>query len=378
MVESLSSLEAQGLNYVELHAANVGIQTEKLEKLRISIAKGSPMWETLDRYIDVIDSQSVELVVPRVAQLVRVGVGLNTGILQVPYARDSAVSNLKTKIGYEVLYLRASGALMYLANTIRPDIAFSVNLLARYIFAPTRRHQNGIKHMSLFYSKDCSPDLIGHADVGYTKQSIVATSSNHAELIAIHEASRECVWLRSMIYLIPVKYGVKYDNLPTIIYRDNGTYIAHLKREFIKGDRTKHILPKLFYIHEIQKNGDINMQKIRSSDNVANLFTKSSPIITFKKKLHKIGMQSPRGGVNDKLGIWRQTLESKGFWLSRTKTEYLECKFSDVSQEAEVVVKLDSQTIQKRESCKYLVSMIQGNSEIDKDVTHHIGAGWLK
>ncbi|KAF3653937.1 hypothetical protein FXO37_16713 [Capsicum annuum] len=53
---------------------------------------------------------------------------------------------------------------MYLANTTRP-IAFSVNLLAKYISAPTMRYQNGIKHMSLFYSKDCSPDLIGHADV---------------------------------------------------------------------------------------------------------------------------------------------------------------------------------------------------------------------
>ena len=49
-----------------------------------------------------------------------------------------------------------------------------------------------------------------------------------------------------------------------------------------------------------------------------------------------------RGEVNDKLEIWRQTLDSKGFWLSRTKTEYLECKFGDVSQETGVVVKLDS------------------------------------
>ncbi|XP_059311034.1 uncharacterized protein LOC132062494 [Lycium ferocissimum] len=39
-----------------------------------------------------------------------------------------------------------------------------------------------------------------------------------------------------------------------------------------------------------------------------------------------------RSGVNARLEVWRQTLESKGFKLSRTKTEYLECKFSDVSQ----------------------------------------------
>ncbi|KAE9462120.1 hypothetical protein C3L33_05968, partial [Rhododendron williamsianum] len=80
MLESLSSLEDQGLNYVELHAANVGIQTEKLENLRVSIAKSSPMWETLDRCIDVVDTQSLELLVPRLAQLVRSGVGLNTRV----------------------------------------------------------------------------------------------------------------------------------------------------------------------------------------------------------------------------------------------------------------------------------------------------------
>ncbi|KAM3233883.1 hypothetical protein P3L10_019242 [Capsicum annuum] len=85
-----------------------------------------------------------------------------------------------------------------------------------------------------------------------------------------------------------------------------------------------------------------------------------------------------RGGVNDKLEIWRQTLESKGFRLSRTKTEYLKCKFSDMSQEDGVVVKLNSQAIQKRESFKYLGSIIQGNGEIDEDVTHRIGVGWLK
>ncbi|CAN4119744.1 unnamed protein product [Withania somnifera] len=97
MLESLSSLEDQGLNYVELHAANVGIQTEKLENLRISIAKGSPMWETLDRCIDVIDSQSVELLVPRVAQLVRVGVGLNTRVGVANF-----ISLLAQKVGVNI------------------------------------------------------------------------------------------------------------------------------------------------------------------------------------------------------------------------------------------------------------------------------------
>ena len=168
-------------------------------------------------------------------------------------------------LGPEVPYLSAIGALMYLANATRPDIAFSVNFLARYSSSPTRRHWNGVKHilrylkgtidLGLFYTNKGCVDLVGYADVGYlsdphkarsqmgylftyggtaiswrsTKQSIVATSSNHAEIIAIHEASRECVWLRSMIQFIKERCGLKYDvKVPTVMFEDNVVCIAQL------------------------------------------------------------------------------------------------------------------------------------------------------
>ena len=40
-------------------------------------------------------------------------------------------------LGPKVPYLSAIGALMYLANYTRPNIAFAVNLLAMYSSAPT-------------------------------------------------------------------------------------------------------------------------------------------------------------------------------------------------------------------------------------------------
>ncbi|KDO54734.1 hypothetical protein CISIN_1g003081mg [Citrus sinensis] len=97
MLESLSSLEDQGLNYIELHAANAGIQTEKLENLRISIAKGSPMWDTLDLCINVVDTESLDQLVPHLARLVRSGIGLNTRV-----GVASFISLLVQKIGMDI------------------------------------------------------------------------------------------------------------------------------------------------------------------------------------------------------------------------------------------------------------------------------------
>ena len=48
-------------------------------------------------------------------------------------------------LGSEFPYLSLIGALMYLANSTRPDIAFAVNLLARHSAAPAKRHWAGGK-----------------------------------------------------------------------------------------------------------------------------------------------------------------------------------------------------------------------------------------
>ena len=43
-------------------------------------------------------------------------------------------------LGIEVPYISVVGALIYLSNSTCLNIVFSINLLARYNFTPTRRH----------------------------------------------------------------------------------------------------------------------------------------------------------------------------------------------------------------------------------------------
>ena len=84
-----------------------------------------------------------------------------------------------------------------------------------------------MKDLGLYYSKSNNfLGLLGYADAGYlfdphkarsqigyvftyngttiswrsTKQTLVATSSNHSDILALHETSRECVWLWSVIH----------------------------------------------------------------------------------------------------------------------------------------------------------------------------------
>lgn len=71
-------MQDQRLNYVEQHAERIGVDAGRLENLRVSAAKGSIMGDTLDVCARQVDAQSLEALVPVLAQLVKRGVGLNT------------------------------------------------------------------------------------------------------------------------------------------------------------------------------------------------------------------------------------------------------------------------------------------------------------
>jgi hypothetical protein len=114
------------------------------------------------------------------------------------------------------------------------------------------------------------------------KQTLVTTSTNHSEIIALYEVARECVWLRRMISHIQKSCGLNTMDTPTIIYEDNAACVAQIQTGYIKNNLTKHISPKFFYPHELQKQGEVNILQVRSCDNLADLFIKSLPATTFK------------------------------------------------------------------------------------------------
>ena len=70
-------------------------------------------------------------------------------------------------------------------------------------------------------------------------------------------------------------------------------------------------------------------------------------------------------------------MESKGFRLSRTKTKYMRCDFGTTTREEEDI-SLEGQVVPKKDTFRYLGSMLQRDGNIDEDVSHRIKAGWMK
>ncbi|KAL2610538.1 hypothetical protein R1flu_029111 [Riccia fluitans] len=231
----------------------------------------------------------------------------------------------KQVLGSEYPYMAAIGILMYLANTTCLDITFLVNLLARYSHEPTKRHWTsikqlfrylvGIEDMGLFFT-GYGNHLVGYADVGFMsdphkghsqtsyvfllegnaiswhsiKQTIVATSSNHGENFALHEASRKCVWLRALREHIQLSCGLEKYNESSILYEDNAACVHQIQKGYIKGDCMKHIAPKFFFTSELHGK-EIAIQAINSCNNLADIFTKSLPASMHWKILPKLGLR---------------------------------------------------------------------------------------
>ena len=113
-----------------------------------------------------------------------------------------------------------------------------------------------------------------------------------SKIIAFYEAGKKCVWLRSIISYIQNSCQMTLvNNSPTVIYEDNAVCIAQVRGGYIKGDKIKHISPKFFYTHELQKSRQVDVKQICSSNNLADLFTKSLPTSTFEKIVYGIGMR---------------------------------------------------------------------------------------
>ena len=78
-----------------------------------------------------------------------------------------------------------------------------------------------------------------------------------------------------------------------VIYEDNAACIRQMSSGFIKADRTKHISPHIFsFTQDLIDKGQVDIQKVESENNVADMLTKALPAYKHKKLVYAAGMIS--------------------------------------------------------------------------------------
>ncbi|CAI7889854.1 unnamed protein product [Closterium sp. NIES-53] len=196
---------------------------------------------------------------------------------------------------------------MYLMTCTRPDLAYPLSILARYV-APGRHrpeHMTAAKRVLRYLCSTSGLGLVlggrspvvltGHADVswvddlatqrssqGYTfslgsgsvllqstRSSSVLSSSCEAEIYAGAMAAQELRWLT---YLL-TDLG-EPPRSPPVQYVDNKAMLA-LCREHRLEHRTKHIALRYFLARELQQRGQLRLAYVASQANTADIFTKA-------------------------------------------------------------------------------------------------------
>ncbi|CAI7886000.1 unnamed protein product [Closterium sp. NIES-54] len=157
-------------------------------------------------------------------------------------------------------YPELVGCLMYLMTCTRPDLAYLLSLLARYV-APGRHrkvHWDDVKRV-LHYL--CSTSGMGLVLGGWGP--VVLTG--HAD------ASWELRWLTYLLNDLE-----EQPRSPLVLYVDNKAMIASCQEHRLE-HRTKHIAQRYFLARELQQRGQLRLVYEATRANTADVFTKALP-----------------------------------------------------------------------------------------------------
>ncbi|GKC44764.1 hypothetical protein Tco_1062486, partial [Tanacetum coccineum] len=115
------------------------------------------------------------------------------------------------------------------------------------------------------------------------KQTIVATSSTEAEYVAAASCCAQVLWIQNQL----LDYGFNFMN--TKIFIDNQSTICIVKNPVFH-QRTKHIEIRHHFIRDANEKNLIQVLKIHTNDNVADLLTKAFDGPRFEYLVVHIGM----------------------------------------------------------------------------------------
>ncbi|GJU93955.1 ribonuclease H-like domain-containing protein [Tanacetum coccineum] len=216
------------------------------------------------------------------------------------------------------LYRSMIGSLMYLTSS-RPDIMFVVCACARFQVTPKVSHLHAVKRifrylkgqpkLGLWYPKDSPFDLEAYSNSDYAgasldrksttggcqflgsrliswqckKQTTVANSTTKVEYVAATSCCGQVLWIQNQML------DYRYNFMNTKIFIDNESTICIVKNPVFHS-KTKHIEIRHHFIRDSNEKKLIQMIKIHTDQNVADLLTKAFDVGRFQYLIASIGM----------------------------------------------------------------------------------------
>ncbi|GJW72763.1 putative ribonuclease H-like domain-containing protein [Tanacetum coccineum] len=201
------------------------------------------------------------------------------------------------------LYRSMIGSLMYL-TTSRSNIMFTVCACSRFQVTLKTSHLNAVERifrylkgkpkLGLWYPRVSSFNLEAYSDSDYVganldrksttegcqflgrrliswqckKQTVVATSTTEAEYVAAANCCGQVLWIQNQML------DYRFNFINTKIYIDNESTICIVKN-LVFHSKTKHIEIRHHFIRDAYEKKLIQVLKIHTDDNVADLLTKA-------------------------------------------------------------------------------------------------------
>jgi len=217
----------------------------------------------------------------------------------------------------ETTYRSIIGGLAFVMTCTRPDIAFAVSKLSRYLNAPTKDHMQAALHLlrylkhtmefCLHYPRDGGRKWNIYVDADHggcldtrrstsgrlifyngcliswksKRQTVVAKSTAEAEHIALSDAVTDGIWLKNLAKEI----GIDFND--ATIHEDNIPCLQIAKNPIIT-QRTKGIDISYHHAREHIQNGTFNLQRIGSTEQTADMLTKPLSPATLTPFVDKI------------------------------------------------------------------------------------------
>ena len=248
--------------------------------------------------------------------------GYSTSIAKhAPLPQRAAVDD--DQLASQTPYQELVGCLLWLSGFTRPDISYSASYLSRFVSAPTESHwQLALRVVSyLVHTRKIGITLGGspkplemyvdadwagcestrRSTTGYLaflygspinwcsrRQQTTAASTMEAEYIAGAEATKDVIWLRSLL----TELGVDQAG-PTRLYCDNQAAIR-LTGNPSTHARSKHIDIKHHIIRERVEMGDIEIRYIETAKQRSDCLTKPLSGPQHAVAVKQLRLDSPR------------------------------------------------------------------------------------